>query len=216
MLPGPEAPWAALDRVTIEDVRAALVRRGPPEDVAVEVPLPELPGRRWRPAAVLCVLFDAGGADGVEVVLTRRSARLRSHTHEVSFPGGRIDAGEEPVDAALREAKEEVGIDPSTVEIIGRLGALRTVVNPAPILPFVGALPARPALVASPAEVERVFTVSLSELSRPDVYHSERWVLPDGNERSFHFFELIGDTVWGATARMLYELVDLVASTPPR
>ncbi len=214
--PGPDAPWSTLDRITTDEVRDALVRRGPPDDSATDVPVPELPGQRWRPAAVLCALFDGGGPEGAEVVLTRRSARLRSHTHEVSFPGGRIDAGEQPEEAALREAKEEVGIDPSSVEVIGRLGALRTVLNPAPILPFIGVLPARPILVANPAEVERVFSVSLAELTRPGVFHSEQWVLPDGHERPIHFFELIGDTVWGATARMLYELIELVGSTRPR
>ena len=173
-----------------------------------EVPTVALPGPSRRPAAVLCALFDEDGQ--AHVVLTRRSSRLRSHTHQVSFPGGRLDPGEEPVAAALREAREEVGIDPGSVAIIGRLSVLRTVVNPAPITPFVGVLPARPELRPNPAEVERAFTVPLAELTDPEVHREELWRFPDGSEHAMQFFELIGDTVWGATARMLTELLDLV------
>ena len=79
-------------------------------------------------------------------------------------------------------------------------------------MPFVGALSGRPVLHPNPAEVERVFTVSLAELSDPEVYREEVWIFPDGTERDMHFFELIGETVWGATARMLYELLDVVWS----
>ncbi len=157
---------------------------------------------------MLCALFEEDGQ--AHVVLTRRSSRLRSHTHQVSFPGGRLDPGEDPLDAALREAQEEVGLDPGDVTLLGRLSALTTVANPAPITPFVGALPGRPELQPNPAEVERAFTVPLVELTDPEVYREEIWTFPDGSERSMQFFELIGDTVWGATARMLTELLDLV------
>ena len=167
-----------------------------------------LPGANRRPAAVLCALFEED--DQAHVVLTRRSSRLRSHTHQVSFPGGRLDPGEQPLDAALREAREEVGLDPAGVTVLGRLSPLRTTANPAPITPFVAALPRRPVLVPNPAEVERAFTVPLVELTHPEVYREEIWTFPDGGERPMQFFELIGDTVWGATARMLTELLDVV------
>jgi 8-oxo-dGTP pyrophosphatase MutT (NUDIX family) len=193
----------------VADVRAALSARGDPDDrPPAEVPRVALPGESRRPAAVLCALFDEGGQ--AHVVLTRRSSRLRSHTHQVSFPGGRIDRGEDPLAAALREAKEEVDLDPSVVEVIGRLAKLRTALNPAPITPFVALLPARPDLRPNPAEVERAYTVPLIELTGPDVYRQEMWTFPDGEERPMEFYELIGDTVWGATARMLTELLDLV------
>jgi 8-oxo-dGTP pyrophosphatase MutT (NUDIX family) len=166
---------------------------------------------------VLCALFDeassAREAPQAQVVLTRRSSRLRSHAHQVSFPGGRIDRGELPLAAALREAHEEVGLDPASVHVLGELAPLCTFANPAPITPFVAALPGRPALHPNPAEVERAFTVPLVELTDPEVYREELWVFPDGSERSIPFFELWGDTVWGATARMLRELLDLVAGS---
>jgi 8-oxo-dGTP pyrophosphatase MutT (NUDIX family) len=212
--PGPGAEWSRPGyglppRIVVAQVRAALSARGEPDDRSpAEVPRVALPGASRRPAAVLCALFDENGQ--AHVVLTRRSSRLRSHTHQVSFPGGRLDRGEEPLAAALREAKEEVGLDTSAVEVIGRLAKLRTALNPAPITPFVAALPARPDLRPNPAEVERAYTVPLIELTGPDVYRQEIWTFPDGEERPMEFYELIGDTVWGATARMLTELLDLV------
>lgn len=215
---GPPAPWRdwpdPRQRITVADVRAALTARGePPDSNTTEVPLIALPGASRRPAAVLCAVFDEDGQ--AQVVLTRRSSRLRSHTHQVSFPGGRLDPGEEPEHAALREAQEEVGLDPEQVELIGRLTKMRTVVNPAPITPYVGVLAGRPELRPNPAEVERAFTVPLIELAEPEVFREEIWRFPDGQDRSMYFFELIGDTVWGATARMLYELIELVLLLDP-
>lgn len=214
--PGPGAAWGRAGtirphRIGVADVRRAMKEAPAPPPLPSELPgitLPVVAGQSRRPAAVLCALFD--DEDGqCEVILTRRSSRLRSHAHQVSFPGGRIDPGEEPVQAALREAHEEVGIDPSTVEVFGELSKLHTVTNPAPITPFVAQLPARPELRPNPAEVERAFSVQLAELTLPEVYREELWTFPDGVERSMTFFELVGDTVWGATARMLTELLDL-------
>lgn len=172
-------------------------------------------GRR-RPSAVLVALFEEDGE--ARVVLTRRASTLRSHTGEVSFPGGRVDEGEDSVAAALREAAEEVDLDPSTVEILGQLSPLRTISNPAAITPFVGVLPGRPSLTANPAEVERVFDVALAELLADGVFREERWELPAVGDRAIYFFELDEDLVWGATARMLFELlvgVTGVAGSPP-
>lgn len=197
---------------------------GPPAPVS-EVARAELPSGDPRPAAVLCALFEEAGQ--ARVVLTRRSARLRSHTGEVSFPGGRLDPGESALDAALREAREEIGLDPASVEILGELPALSTWTSRAAIRPFVGALPGRPSLEANPDEVDRVFTVALTELIAPGTYHEERWELDPGAGGTgpagatggrrpaspVHFFEVPGETIWGATARMLRDLLDVVLPT---
>jgi 8-oxo-dGTP pyrophosphatase MutT (NUDIX family) len=176
--------------------------------VSPHVELPGLDRAGSRPAAVLCALFEDSGE--AHVILTRRSSRLRSHTGEVSFPGGRLDTDELPVAAALREASEEIGLEPADVEILGQLSPLSTFSSQATITPFVGVLAARPMLHPNPAEVERAFDVSLAELVSDGVYHTEVWDLPGIGWREMSFFELIGDTVWGATARMLREFLELI------
>ncbi|MCU4184998.1 CoA pyrophosphatase [Acidiferrimicrobium sp. IK] len=205
---GPE--WARPDarrpgRVDVAMIRSALARPLPPTQDDATLPV-ELPSQSRRPAAVLCALYDDDG--DAHVVLTRRSGRMRTHTGEVSFPGGRLEEGEEPLAAALREADEEIGLDPSLVEIVGQLSPLSTLTSRAGITPFVGVLPARPALRANPSEVEAVLLVPVVELWDPAVFHEELWPRPDAALHPVNFFDLVGDTVWGATGRMLRELLD--------
>ncbi len=173
-----------------------------------------LEGTGTRPSAVLAALYD--DADGLAtVVLTRRSAHLRAHRGEVSFPGGGAESGDaDLVSTATREAHEEVGLDPAAVEIIGEIDHLQTVTSRSYIVPFVGALAGRPDLVASESEVAAILHVTLAELLDPTIYHQERWGLPP-LEHPISFFELDGDTVWGATAAMLRNLLELVTSTTP-
>lgn len=164
-----------------------------------------------RPSAVLAPLYEDG--DDVYVVLTRRAQHLRSHRGEVSFPGG----GHDPSDAdlwatALREAEEEIGLDPALVTAVGELDHLQTVTSRSFIVPFVGVLPGRPALAASPDEVELILHVPLRELLADGVYREERWGLAP-LDRPITFFELLGDTVWGATGAMLRNLLAIVTGT---
>jgi 8-oxo-dGTP pyrophosphatase MutT (NUDIX family) len=191
-------------------VRRAMERRAPSEPLPASGPRanPSFSSSSSRPAAVLCAVFEEDSL--ARVVLTRRSSQLRSHTGEVSFPGGRLDDGEAPLAAALREATEEIGLDPAGVEILGQLSPCWTVVSRSFITPFVGALRGRPALQPNPDEVERAFDVSLAELAGDGVYRAELWELPGAGWREMHLFELAEDTVWGATARMLQELLDLI------
>ena len=164
--------------------------------------LPPDDGRRH--SAVLAPLFEEGGE--TRVVLTRRASTLSSHQSEVSFPGGRVDAGETLVAAALREAWEEVALDPALVEVIGELTPLTTYSSASFVNPFVGVLPGRPVLHANPTEVEVVFDVALADLLADGVHRAEEWGF-GGVNRELHFFELPGDIVWGATGRLLWEML---------
>jgi 8-oxo-dGTP pyrophosphatase MutT (NUDIX family) len=205
--PGPPAPWPSRQGpITLAEVKQTFVQMGPPgPPTRTALDGATLPSR--RPSAVLCALFEEDGE--ARVVLTRRSQAMRSHTGQVSFPGGRLEPGELALDAALREAAEEVGLDPAVCQVLGELSPLVTISTGTGISPFVVALPGRPVLRPNPVEVERAFDVALSELARPDVYREEIWPMAEG-ERSMYIFDLEDDAVWGATARMLTELLDLV------
>jgi 8-oxo-dGTP pyrophosphatase MutT (NUDIX family) len=198
----------------VADVRSALAPLGPPKPSASE----RLSGVRpsARPSAVLAPLYDApaaGDGDGAFVVLTRRTWGMRTHQGEVSFPGGRVEPGETPLDGARREAQEEIGLDPASIEIVGELDHLSTVSSGSFIVPYVGVLPGRPETVPSPHEVEAVLHVPLAELLDPVVFREEIWTFPGGYERPITFFELVGDTVWGATASLLRQLLGVVTGT---
>ena len=229
--PGAAAPWAGLpveqrtgiglDRVL--QALDALGQLGPVPDVGGDAVLggATIVNESAAPvvdhvnAGVLAALFEEDGE--ARLILTRRSSGLRTHKGQVSFPGGRLDAGEEPAAAARREAHEEVDLDPALVTMVGWLHPVTTLASPALIMPVVAVLPGRPHLVASPSEVERVFDVALAELADPAIFHEERWqvpgrTIPGSPDNSFavRFFEVSGELIWGATARMIYELIGTV------
>lgn len=149
------------------------------------------------------------------MVLTRRSQALRNHRGEISFPGGRLDDGETPEHAALREADEEVALAPEAVELVGRLPPLATVVSLSHIVPVVGRLRARPALRPAAAEVERILHVPLRELADPAIFREEWWGEHE-MARSIYFFELEDETIWGATARILVDLLSVALGSGDR
>lgn len=163
-------------------------------------------------SAVLIALYSERSE--MHVVLTRRAQTLRTHRGEVSFPGGRAEPGEDPVTTAIREANEEIGLLPSVVEPLGELDHLTTITRSSYIVPVVGLLPERPEGEMNPAEVEKILHVSLSELMEPGVYREEQWGSP-GMSRPVYFFELEGDTVWGATAALLRQLLAVLTGTDP-
>jgi 8-oxo-dGTP pyrophosphatase MutT (NUDIX family) len=212
--PGRPAPWADLPaerrRPTLTDVRAALESAGP----AVRSEREQLPGIDLA-AAVLAPLYEHHGE--LHVVLTRRTWQMRAHSGEVSFPGGREDDGDLNLWAtALREAEEEIALDPSSVEHIGELDHLATVTSRSFIVPYVGALAGRPRTEANPGEVSAVLHVPVAELLDPTIFREETWTFPWAEDRPIFFFELVGDTVWGATGAMLRQLLGLVTGTVGR
>ena len=161
---------------------------------------------------MLIPIYEHGGE--LHVVLTRRAQSLRTHKGEVSFPGGRADPGETYVEAALREAREEVFLDTSLVEPLGELDHLTTVTRRAYIVPIVGLIHGRPELGRNPSEVEAVLHVPLSELMSPHVFREELWGEGE-SARPVYFFELVGDTVWGTTAALLRQLLAMLTGTDP-
>lgn len=201
---------------------AAWSEAGPPPWQGREAPLTvadvvaKLPADGRRPvtpraadariSAVLIALAD--GERGAEVLLTKRSAELRNHRGEISFPGGRLEAGESAWQAAVRESWEEVLLEPGAVEPRGELGHVETIVSTSYIIPVVGALSGHPEVGPSPSgEVDRVLWVPLVELAEPDTFRAERWGREPGYD--MYFYELDDETVWGATGRILYELLTL-------
>ena len=210
--PGRPAPWADLPatrrRPTLADVRAALADAG--DAIPSER---ELQPGIDAAAAVLAPLYEVDGE--LHVILTRRTWDLRSHQGEVSFPGGRQDAGDPDLwHTALRESREEIALDTTAVECLGELDHLATVTSRSFIVPYVGALPpGRPATTANPAEVSAVLHVPVAELLDPAIFREERWTFPWADDRPIFFFELVGDTVWGATGAMLRQLLGLVTGT---
>ena len=160
--------------------------------------------RTLRPAAVLVGVMDAPG--GPAVVLTKRASTLRHHPGQIAFPGGKIDAGDDgPTGAALREAREEVGLDPARVRPLGHLPAHETVTGYAvtPVLAVVD--PFDP--VPEAGEVAEVFLAPLSLLADPASYRVERrrWL---GQWRAYYAVPWGPYYIWGATARILRQLAD--------
>jgi mutator protein MutT len=149
-------------------------------------------------------LFDS--SVGPQVLLTRRSESLSSHRGQIAFPGGRLEPGETSLQAALRETREEVGIDVTHVTVLGQLAAHRTISSTSHIVPHVADLGAEPSGFRLSDEVERVFSVPLVDLVRPDTFAQEHWVFTD-REVVVPMFYLDDETIWGATARMLQELL---------
>lgn len=235
-VPGRRAPWAELSaeqrsKVPLDAVRRALVQpreSAPAYQNPTGVVPAELPATgRARTAGVLCLVYE-GARGEARVVLTRRDRRLLVHAGEIAFPGGRVEAGESPLGAALREASEEVAVDISTVEVIGELTPLATRLSSALVHCFVavfpgptsGGLPGPDGCRLRPGEgeVEEIFCPALGELMQEGVFHEELWPVEDEEQlRAVPFFRLAGyagAVVWGATGRMLYELLSAVSARP--
>ena len=155
------------------------------------------------PAAVL-VPVVLGPEPGV--MLTKRTAHLNKHAGQVSFPGGRIDGGETPEEAALREAEEEVGLLARDVELLGRMANYATGTGFL-ITPVVGLLPPGLELRPSPEEVETVFEMPLSMLLDPAL-PQRRQREAQGNLREFWVWPHPEHYIWGATAAILVHLAE--------
>jgi 8-oxo-dGTP pyrophosphatase MutT (NUDIX family) len=187
---------------TLAQIRSALARHTP----AV---YPEL----GRPAAVLVPLLPR--EDGLYVLVTERSKELRSHAGQVSLPGGSIDAGDKGVrEAALREAREEVGLLPEHVEIIGALDDCPTFVTGYVISPVVGVVDPSSFTAAgrypwspSPAEIASLHELPLADFRDPANLRIELRE-HEGVQFELYWYTVQSTVVWGATARILHQLIE--------
>jgi 8-oxo-dGTP pyrophosphatase MutT (NUDIX family) len=173
-------------------------------------PVAELPAEDLIPAAVLVGLVT-GPAPGV--LLTKRTAHLRTHSGQVSFPGGRIDPEDSgPEAAALREAREEVGLDPDRIEILGRLRDFVTGTGYR-ITPVLALLQPGFAVDPSPHEVAAVFQLPLAVLLDPQAPRRRSQMFA-GSPREFWVWPHPEHEIWGATAAILVHLATRLRSDP--
>jgi len=153
--------------------------------------------------------------DNLHVALTVRGSGLRNHTGQVSLPGGRVDEGETFEAAALREAAEEIGVDPATVDVLGRLTPLHIPVSGFLLHPIVGYASMRPAFQRAEWEVARIIEAPVSLLADPAVVKREirtRVVKGQSIDVDVPYFDIDGEKVWGATAMVLAEFCAILTS----
>ena len=169
-----------------------------------------------RESAVLMLFGERPGSDGdeptIEVVLTERGSALSSHAGQVSFPGGRLDPGEDASTAALREAQEEVGLDPGTVEVIGVLPPLYLSPSRNSVYPVIAWWCEPHDLhIASPFEVASIERVAVADIVDP----ASRFTVRVGDEYEGYGFDVHGLFVWGFTAHLLAIFLDAAGQTVP-
>lgn len=153
------------------------------------------------PAAVLVAITDRTEPG---VILTRRTETLRRHAGQVAFPGGRIDPGESAIEAALREAEEEIALPRAQVRVIGAADSYRTITG-FHVTPVIAVIPPDLPLTVNDAEVAGWFEAPLAFLLEPG-NHIEQAVEWQGRERHYHEIEWNGQRIWGATAAMIVNL----------
>jgi 8-oxo-dGTP pyrophosphatase MutT (NUDIX family) len=184
---------------------------------------PELLRNAWRTgqfpaesrqAAALLLLYPHGPEAGAAVALTVRASGLTRHAGQISLPGGATDPGETIAQAALREAAEEIGVDPASVRVLGELTPVHVLVSGFTLHPVVGITDRRPDFQPAPGEVQEILEVSLDDL-RDASRIRQGTRIREGVAVEYPYFDLLGHQVWGATAMVLGEFIRLLADSEP-
>ena len=187
----------------IDRLAQALAEPGPPSSDFDLNPAVRPEGRVLRPAGVLMGLVEARA--GWSVLLTKRASGLKHHPGQIASPGGKVDPEDaDSVAAALREADEEVGLNPAQVRVLGTMPAHETVTGFS-VTPVLGVVEGSYTPVVEAGEVDEAFLVPLAHLLNPDAYQvqSRIWL---GQRRSYYAVPWGPYYIWGATARMLRAL----------
>jgi 8-oxo-dGTP pyrophosphatase MutT (NUDIX family) len=186
-----------------------LGHRSSPELIGGDVLDEEEGGQGITPAAVLVAIVDRPEPS---VILTLRPETMRKHAGQISFPGGRIDPGDDgPIAAALREAEEEIGLPPARVEVIGLADRYRTVTG-FEVTPVLAIVPPDLPLVPHPGEVAALFEAPLRHIFDPR-HQQVRRAVWRGRERTYYEIEWEERRIWGATAAMIVNLSRRLAPT---
>lgn len=180
------------------------LRRSLAEPEAQEQIAGDMPKERAKATTAAAVLIAITDRPEPGILLTVRREHMRTHAGQIAFPGGRLDPGETPLAAALREAREELGIDPAFVQHVGCLGDYRTVTGYI-VTPILAVVPPDLALQPHEPEVADWFEAPLAYILDPANQQIETAVFA-GRERRYWQIEWNGRRIWGATAAMLVNL----------
>jgi len=180
------------------------------------IPVPRSGHKLWDealdsciPAGVLILFYPR--ENRLHLVLTRRTERMDHHQAQISYPGGRCEPGESLEQTALRETEEELGVSPEDVHILGELTPLYIPPSNYCIYPFVGITDSRPEFVPSEKEVAEVIEVPLDHLLDTRNIKEEIWVIR-GESIRVPFYSYSGHKIWGATAMVLAELLEMIGT----
>lgn len=161
-----------------------------------------------KPSSVLLLLFPEG--DQIYTCLTKRPATMTFHPGQISFPGGKVEKEDHSAEmTALREAREEVGIDPLSIEILGKLSDLYVEVSKFSIQPFLAWTDKRPEFLVNTFEVEELILFPLSEFVANEII-SETEMDTFSGPLQIRYYPYNGEIIWGATAMILSELIEIL------